>query len=314
MSTEVWPPISAPQLAIEEDATLARELQWLLESLQSTLQSLKSGLEECAALLAPVEPGSTLVLSSHRSENVKGTVTRVGTRVVKGNVQLRLQTLPPPRGAPAFPLVVSSAPQAPTLVLDQIVSVRTLINSCLDIVDVSTWTGDAKNADFISGQLRLLEENIREAKGTLKGGPDIPNPWWEDPLDENIFDPPLPHYLSVNVAVAEAALVVTIRTLSASSPQPSTPETHQSTFVPNFGLRDRLAVALGATRPPTHDEIDQTFTFRGEQVSVKEKVRVESQDPSLMAALAKLSSLERVVKMSRQALAIVMGRDTSDDD
>lgn len=62
----------------------ARELEWLLQSLQEALSSLKEGLQECAALLAPQEPGSTLVLSSLRSENVKGFVTRVGTKVVKG--------------------------------------------------------------------------------------------------------------------------------------------------------------------------------------------------------------------------------------
>ena len=62
----------------------ARELAWLLDSLQETLVSLKSGLEECYALLAPIEPGSTLVLSSSRSESIKGHITRVGTRIVKG--------------------------------------------------------------------------------------------------------------------------------------------------------------------------------------------------------------------------------------
>lgn len=45
---------------------------------------MKSGLQECVALLAPQEPGSTLALSSLRSESVKGFVTRVGTRIVKG--------------------------------------------------------------------------------------------------------------------------------------------------------------------------------------------------------------------------------------
>ena len=55
-----------------------------MSSLQETLASLKSGLEECIALLAPKEPGSTLVVSSPRSESVKGFVTRVGTRIVKG--------------------------------------------------------------------------------------------------------------------------------------------------------------------------------------------------------------------------------------
>ena len=62
----------------------ARELAWLLDSLQETLASLKSGLEECYALLAPIEPGSTLVISSPRSESIKGHITRVGTRIVKG--------------------------------------------------------------------------------------------------------------------------------------------------------------------------------------------------------------------------------------
>jgi hypothetical protein len=84
MSTAVWPPIDAAQLAREQAASQARELDWLLVQLRETLQSLKAGLEECAALLAPTENGSTLVLSSVRSESLKGLVTRVGTRIVKG--------------------------------------------------------------------------------------------------------------------------------------------------------------------------------------------------------------------------------------
>lgn len=84
MSTAVWPPIEAAQLAREQAASQARELDWLLVQLRETLQSLKAGLEECAALLAPTEHGSTLVLSSVRSESLKGLVTRVGTRIVKG--------------------------------------------------------------------------------------------------------------------------------------------------------------------------------------------------------------------------------------
>jgi hypothetical protein len=107
MSTSVWPPLPAHELKkAEEETTVslplptptalrvclqankhttqAREISWLLDSLQETLVSLKAGLEECYALLAPIEPGSTLVLSSPRSEYIKGHVTRVGTRVVKG--------------------------------------------------------------------------------------------------------------------------------------------------------------------------------------------------------------------------------------
>tara|TARA_R110002003_G_scaffold73_7_gene6859 strand:- start:10202 stop:10699 length:498 start_codon:yes stop_codon:yes gene_type:complete len=84
MSAAVWPPIGDAQLAEEQAASQARELEWLLVQLRETLQSLKAGLEECAALLAPSENGSTLVLSSVRSESLKGLITRIGTRITKG--------------------------------------------------------------------------------------------------------------------------------------------------------------------------------------------------------------------------------------
>jgi hypothetical protein len=61
-----------------------RELEWLLEELHETLKDLKHGLEDCYALLAPIDPGSTLVVSTPRAEVVKGHITRVGTRIVKG--------------------------------------------------------------------------------------------------------------------------------------------------------------------------------------------------------------------------------------
>jgi hypothetical protein len=66
-----------------------RELEWLVEELHETLINLKHGLEDCYALLAPIDHGSTLVLSTPRNEVVKGHVTRVGTRIVKG---VRLHT------------------------------------------------------------------------------------------------------------------------------------------------------------------------------------------------------------------------------
>lgn len=76
---------SPPQLHSRLTApSQRRELEWLLNELHETLQVLKSGLQECYALLAPVDPGSTLVVSTPRNEIVKGHVTRVGTRIVKG--------------------------------------------------------------------------------------------------------------------------------------------------------------------------------------------------------------------------------------
>ncbi|KAK0940837.1 hypothetical protein LTR48_002559 [Friedmanniomyces endolithicus] len=310
--------IAQPDLIEQEESTLARELAWILSSLQDTLQSLKAGLEECAALLAPSEPGSTLVLSSLRSENLKGFITRVGTRIVKGDIQLRLPSVPVPRGQPSYKLSISTQPTAPTLAFEQLTTTRTLINACLDVVDATRWTGDATNADFISGQIRLLHENIQEAKAALKGWTPSQKLWYDDPVDPAAFTPALPANVSFHLCISEAAVLLHVRTLETTNSNGGTSTPLSATAAAGsvvapsytgFSIRDRLAGVLGGGKQIVHDEAHEVFVYKGQEVRVKEKVRVESQDPSLMAAMAKLGALERNVALARRALDVVMGRD-----
>lgn len=102
------------------------------------------------------------------------------------NVKLRLSSLPPPRGSPTYDLTISTAPHGPELVIKQLTAVKAAINNSLDVIDVTTWTGDAKNADFVAGQMKLLQDNIQEARQALKGYSDVQMPWWEDPIDEKV--------------------------------------------------------------------------------------------------------------------------------
>ncbi|WEW60533.1 hypothetical protein PRK78_006020 [Emydomyces testavorans] len=333
MSAWVYPPLPPDLLKREEEQSLSRELGWLLRSLQESLAALREGLQECAALLAPTEPGSTLVLSSLRSESVKGYVTRVGAKIVKGDIHLRMSSLPPPRGSNSTRICLSTAPTAPELVLDQLALARRQINESLDVVDVSTFTGDPMNASFISGQLRLLQDHITGARHALKGDrEDMKKPWNEGSADVNVlgtpplpfhwfrgfvnfvlkaFDPPLPSHLSFHLTISEAALVLYLRTLEATNPS-EVPTTY---FAPEIGLsgfslRDRLF----GTKHQIHDESGDVFHWNGEEVKVKEKIRVESQDPSLMAAMAKLTALEHEVMKLRRALTVVMGNEDSDSD
>lgn len=167
-------------------------------------------------------------------------------------------------------------------------------------MDASTWAGDPRSASFIAGQLRLLDVNIQEAKQALKGGEERRPPWWQEPIDEDIFEPKLPPLLSFHLSIYEAALLLEVRTLDpVVSAKPHL----------NMSFREQLAVALGGARPAAHEEADEVFTYRGEEVRVKEKVRVESQDPSLMAAMAKLNALERTLGLVRAALDVAMGKD-----
>ncbi|KAK6382709.1 hypothetical protein LTS17_003378 [Exophiala oligosperma] len=296
MSTWVYPPIPPDELRKAEEDSLKLELQWLLKSLQHSLGALKEGLEECAALLAAKEPGSTLVLSSLRSESVKGFVTRVGTKLVKGvgwpkrEGRRRLQ------------------------------AVRSRINDSLDIIDIARWTGQSTDSSFISGQLRLLHDHLREARSYLKGpvtGAEvaaIPGAeWWNCSADESIFQPPLGDYLSLHFTIQDANLVLTVRTLAPTSPggTPSTPA-EGSFSLSGFNLRSKL-LGLGP-RPPNHDEMGEMFDWRGKQeVIVREKVRVESGDPSLMSVAAKLSALEHEVARWRMNLRIILTGSVEED-
>ncbi|KAJ5239609.1 hypothetical protein N7468_004228 [Penicillium chermesinum] len=314
MATWAYPPLAPEQLSKEADSALplikARELEWLLRSLQESLASLKEGLQECAALLAPDEPGSTLVLSSLRSESVKGFVTRVGTKLVKGDVQLRLASLPPPRGAPSTRLTLSQHADSPGLVLQQLVAVRNLVNQSLDIVDVSTYTGNPLDAGFIFSQLHLLHETISEARQMLKGDGDVRGNWWETSAADNTFDPPPPPHVSFHLSIADSALVLLLRTLESTIPSQAPSAFATDISLTGFSLRDRIF----GSRQAAHDEAGEVFMWRGEEVRVREKVRVESQDPSLMAVMAKLTALEHEVMRCVDALRVLMGNEDTESE
>ena len=87
---------------------------------------------------------------------------------------------------------ISQAAQAPILILEQITIARNLINAALDVVDVTKWTGDPKDADFISGQFRLLFENVQEAKQALKGGHPSLTSWWDNTHEDGVSQNPHP--------------------------------------------------------------------------------------------------------------------------
>lgn len=79
-------------------------------------------------------------------------------------------------------------------------------------------------------------------------------------------------------------------------------------------LGERLAYAIGAQRRLEHDEMDDVFLYRGEEVRVKEKVRVVGgADPSLLSVGAKLGALELIVKGSRVALGVLTGKELDDE-
>ncbi|KAJ2987272.1 hypothetical protein NUW58_g4597 [Xylaria curta] len=164
------PPLPIPHApSSHSQSTQARELIWLIDSLKSTLLSLRHGLEECYALLAPIDPGSTLVLSTPRAELVKGHVTRVGARIVKGTIHTKLRT--------TAPSTISINPAHP-IHLAPLVTLNTLLTQAVDLAALCFTEVERKGqkeysdtASFLSSQLRLLAQGVDEASAILKGTP-----------------------------------------------------------------------------------------------------------------------------------------------
>ncbi|PHH61351.1 hypothetical protein CDD82_2151 [Ophiocordyceps australis] len=134
--------------------------------------------------------------------------------------------------------------------------------------------------------------------------------------------PPQPSpALGFYIALHDCSLVVTLRSL-----EPANASLHIGT---------KLGLAIGTVRRLEHDEMDRLFPYRPDgdgstqcrhngpthppdaapdvqQVYVREKVRVESADPSLISLDSKLGYLSHMLAQARRNLSLVMGNDVDD--
>ncbi|KAK0387721.1 hypothetical protein NLU13_3966 [Sarocladium strictum] len=321
MSLSVWPPVPPHQLAEKAAQSLDNELRWFIDETLKKCQELKHGLEDCYALLAPIDPGSTLVMSTSRSERVKGTITRVGTRIVKGSLNLQLKTIP------AQTINLSPNHDIHIQPLEQL---HTNLTQAIDLLgltvsDSSPTSSAAETASKLSSTLSLLSDSIAESTSLLKG-PASSEGWQTSSCAPHLFSPELPPTISFYLAVEQCAIVLYLRAL-----EPVDAPVH-------IGLK--LGLALGTFRRLEHDEMDRVFTYNPsgeseadnkrhgghyhhnapastkshnkgmEDVYVREKVRIETGDPSLISLYSKLGYLSVMLAEAKTNLAAVMGIDT----
>ncbi|KAG5978304.1 hypothetical protein E4U55_006277 [Claviceps digitariae] len=316
MSLAVWPPISPEDLARKVSESLQRDLEWVIRETISLCHDLKHGIEDCYALLAPIDPGSTLVMSTHRNEKVKGTITRVGTRIIKGTLNLQLRTLP------AFQLSISSEP----IHIPALDALHTHLTQAIDLLGLTL--SSPPTASSLASALKLLSESISESRTLLKGrssssSQDTDDPAWQtSSCPPHHFTPPLPPNTSFYLALQDSSLVLWLRAL-----EPADAPVH-------FGTK--LGLAIGTLRRLEHDEMDLLFRYHPDgdgrcepktgaapvrasttndpapdflDVYVREKVRIESADPSLISLASKLGQLSHMLGSARHNLAAVMGED-----
>ncbi|CUS06738.1 unnamed protein product [Tuber aestivum] len=297
MAAALYPPRPKEDTLKAEEESAARELAWLLSSLQETIDNVRSCLRECSNLLTP-SAGSTLVLSSPRSESLKGYATRVANKIVKSDMQVKMYGLPNSKGFACHRLSLDTKGKG--IVLEQLADVGNHVAEGLEIVN-----GGMGVVEKLGGTM----ESVRAARDALRG--TLAHRLFPyHAVDPRIFDPPLHPHLAFDLYISEAALIVELRMLDPLTP----PEHRGPTFaLPSlespFGFRERFAAAVGLRNggngvgAANQDEI---YSYKGGDVRVRERVRVESQDPSLMAVWAKLGGLEHALGLAIKSLDIAM--------
>jgi len=125
-----------------------------------------------------------------------------------------------------------------------------------------------------------------------------------------MFDSPPPSNLSFHLSIADSALILLVRTLESNAIAQAPTAFASDISLTGFSLRDRLF----GSRHKAHDEAGDVFKWKGEEVHVREKIRVESQDPSLMSVMAKLTALEHEVMRWVSALKVLMGNDDTESE
>ncbi|KAK9474956.1 RAVE subunit 2/Rogdi [Dipodascopsis tothii] len=229
MTTALYPRVDSSTALNEEHKAAILELAWLLGDLSETMDSLRSGLDDCLALLDDDQTGSMLVLSSTRSEALKGYVQRVGQRIAKADIHIQLSSLN--RGQS----VALALADGHDYTLPQLADCASFLAVCRRVISEM----DFVEPTLVLTQLRRLLSNIRYAHLAVRNTAAA-NTFPYPTLDADCFSPALPEMLSVDFCVSESGVIADVRSLTTVDPAAVVAEP-----------------ALPARRPPV------PFAFRG---------------------------------------------------
>ncbi|KJZ72526.1 hypothetical protein HIM_08050 [Hirsutella minnesotensis 3608] len=316
MSVDIWPAVPPEERKAKVAEALQRELAWITDETVEACRELKHGLEDCYALLAPIDPGSTLVMSTPRNERVKGTITRVGSRIVKGSLNLQLRTI--------HAQAITLSPSWP-IHIRALDALHDNLTQSIDVLGLNLSRDSPHDAPALASTLALIADSLADSAALLKGppltGPDTS--WQTKSCPPHHFNPPLPSNISFHIGLQDCSIVLWLRAL-----EPASAPVHLGT---------KLGLAIGTVRRLEHDEMDTVYRYcpQGdgsaeskmgsarhtpdpasrslaaeakdvEEVYVREKVRVESADPSLISLYSKLGYLSHMLGQVRNNLAAVM--------
>jgi hypothetical protein len=237
-------------------------------------------------------------------------------------LSLQLRTVPPQTFALA---------QNHDVHLHALDAVHTHLTQSLDLLGLVLSGDRRRDPASLASNLRLLAESLGESAALLKGPPlaGAADPaWMSHSVHPSRFSPTLGPNMSFHFGLQDSCIVLTIRAL-----EPVHAPVH-------FGTK--LGLAIGTVRRLEHDEMDLIFRYKPgttadcpgaggfsarhtpdsetrsqhhsqqadsgfEEVYVREKVRVDSADPSLISLYSKLGYLSNTLAQARRNLTAVIG-------
>lgn len=210
----------------------------------------------------------TLPISSRETECLKGIMTRQGSQLIKGDLLVKMNRL----------TLRLTIPKGKQIHLQQIEDVKSLVHYSMESLAHDLYQDTARR---VVGDVLL---NLTQAYDALSKHPNS-NTFPLSTVDSDTLRPELPQNVALDLYIQEASLVSEIRTL-------------QTRGTENFFHNLRKSVP---------QETGGFFRFRGEDVKVLEHVRVESQDPALIAISAKLTALKHNVEEVQKKLNATQG-------
>ncbi|KAK9381689.1 RAVE subunit 2/Rogdi [Kockiozyma suomiensis] len=202
MTTSIYPHQDFSSALNEEHKVSILELAWLLRDLSTTMKSIYDGLDECVVLMQFDQSPSTLVLSSNRSEALKGFVVRQGKNITKAEIHLKLSSL---NKGTVCNLVLAEGKVIP---LAQLNDCTNFLGVCMQVV---------KDMDFVEpavvlSQLRKLLSNIRNAHISIRNvSPAFQFPY--STIDPSVFVSEMPLNVALDLTMSESGVIADIRTL-----------------------------------------------------------------------------------------------------
>lgn len=312
MSTEIYPPLPEPQITeIEEQNTLL-ERHWLIVQLiKPELDNVLDALARCLDLVTSQDEVK-LPLTSSRTEQAKGILTRRSSEVANLDMTLHLHTF-----SKQLRLKLKRSAH---IEMEQLTQLTILINDTITAVLILKDI-DTKDGPAFKEQLSRVLQCLTRCNTMLNKPPErLLFPQHSIDITE-IFEPDgnkVEHYkdrIAMDFFLLNGEVSVEIKSLHLVTEEPwchvdrktgksyveqakedlkNNTKTREQILNPE-GYQRGISRVLGINKFTNEDYFFRGITFNGRVVVEVEKTVIHCQDPHLLSVGSKLSGLEHLV-------------------